>query len=81
MKNKINQIRKTIDNNIFLHLGVFGFTIDVGILIGCLPLILTLLFLSPWWLVLILPISFFTIIICGVFLPLEIMDWIEQWDS
>tara|TARA_R110002167_G_scaffold296999_5_gene501356 strand:+ start:185 stop:427 length:243 start_codon:yes stop_codon:yes gene_type:complete len=80
MKNKINQIRKTIDNNIFLHLSVFGFTIGVGILIGCLPLILTLLFLSPGWLVLILPISIFTIITCGVFLPLEVMDWIEQWD-
>ncbi len=80
MKTTINQIRKTIDTNVFLSLSVFVFLISTGIFIGLLPLILTLVFLSPGWLVLIIPLTVYSIFVCGIFLPLEVMMWVEEWN-
>ena len=80
MKNNFNQIRKTIDTNIFLSLSVFLFLITVGMIVSLTPFILTILFFSQWWLFLTIPLTVVGVVFCGVFFPIETMMWVEEWD-
>ena len=64
------------DLGVITGLLLTSISIFIGIGIGSLPMVLNLIYVHHWWLLLTIPLSFFTMGISSVWVGLHVIEWV-----
>ncbi len=63
------------DIGVIIGLLLSSISVFIGIGIGSLPMVLTLIYLNHWWLILTFPLTMFTMGISSVWMGLHMIEW------